>query len=44
VRDAKANPACSSDKKALLTCKGGKMAKDKACKSCTVFLDEIKCD
>ena len=42
--DAKSNPACSSDKKALLKCKGGKMVKDKACKTCTVFLDEIKCD
>jgi hypothetical protein len=35
--------ACSSDKKERLVCKQGKMAKDKACKSCSVLIDEVQC-
>jgi hypothetical protein len=35
--------ACSTDKKTRLSCKGGKMVKDKACKSCSVLIDEVQC-
>lgn len=35
--------ACATDKKTRLQCKGGKMVKDKVCKSCSVMIDEIQC-
>jgi hypothetical protein len=35
--------ACSTDKKTRLVCKGGKMVKDKTCKSCSVMIDEVQC-
>jgi hypothetical protein len=41
--DGHSDPACSMDKKALLECKGGKMAVSKKCGRCTVFLDKIDC-
>jgi hypothetical protein len=35
--------ACAPDKKTRLVCKGGKMVKDKVCKSCSVMIQDVQC-
>ena len=35
--------ACASDKKTRLVCRGGKMVKDKVCKSCSVMIQDVQC-
>jgi hypothetical protein len=36
--------ACSTDKKSRLQCRNGKMVTQKACKSCTVMIQEVQCE